>query len=117
MAVGSSSSSLTPQFTPTGHRRETSSREFVQSKASRLHFTAPKGSREQNVGDRPQQVVRTGGREGGAEHHHHSWKVKRDDRITGQLEDEELKQMNYDGDTRVSTLFAINLYDSWREIK
>lgn len=37
-----------------------------------LHFTAPKRCREQNVGDRPQQVVQACRREGRAEHHHDS---------------------------------------------
>lgn len=39
-----------------------------------LHFTAPKRCWEQNVGDRPQQVVHTCRGEWRAEHHDDSWR-------------------------------------------
>lgn len=51
--------------------------EFWEKPEPLLYFTAPKGSWEQNVGDRPQQVVHTCRGEGRAEHHDDSWGKKR----------------------------------------
>lgn len=51
--------------------------EFWEKPEPFLYFTAPKGSWEQNVGDRPQQVVHTCRGEGRAEHHDDSWRKKK----------------------------------------